>query len=89
MKFRRFASIITVPAVLLIIYHLGLLVFDYNRISSGEGWGVLAVLATLFLLTIVLGIGMVIRYFIRNTGGRLSIELLLFLIILLIAIQNY
>ena len=81
--FKRFASIITVPAVLLMIYWTGRLILDFNTLHEGEGWGVLFVLPMILLSIILLGIGMAIRYFIKNAGGRLAIEILLFLIILL------
>ena len=89
MNIKRFASILTVSSGLLFVYHLGLLIFDYPNLSGGEGWGVIAVLATLFWLAIILTVGIVIRAFVKSNRLKWMIESAILLMVILIIFQGY
>lgn len=83
--FRKFASILTIPAVLLIIYHIYLLATDYQVLSKGEGWGVVYVFGALIWLVVILFIGIVIRKNIKSKKTKLALDITLFLLLLLTA----
>ena len=81
----KYASLLTVPAVLLIIYHLYLLATDYQALSKGEGWGVVSVFGALIWLLVILFFGIVIRKNIKSKKTKLALEITLFLILLMTA----
>ena len=76
---KPFASLLTVPATLLILYHLAFLIFDYSTLARGEGWGVVYVFGALFWLIVILIVGVVIRKFIKSTRLKWIIESIIFL----------
>ena len=75
---KRYASIITVPAALLILYFLFKAIFQFSLFKDEEGWGILVAMVAIPALIITLIIGIVIRELVKSSVTKILIEIILF-----------
>ena len=79
----HYASLLTVPSLIVVGYLLYLYIFKYDMLSEAEDWGILAIRVLLFCSVSIFIAGLLIRHLITNLRTRNLIEGVVFVLLVL------
>lgn len=79
----HYASLLTVPSLVVILFQLYLYIVEYEILAKEERWGLLLVWVILFWSTIVFIAGLLIRHLVTTPRTRNIIEVIIFVLLVL------
>lgn len=82
-RLKKHATPLIITGIILLVWHLVMLLFDYEQLSKGEGWGVVYIFGILFWGGILVAIGLVIKVIVKNKRQALILDSLVLLFIII------